>query len=198
MRPFNVPTKDEVTEENRQILEQLENQVGFIPNIYATYAHSDTALGRYLAFANAKTSLNNKEKEVVNLATSQVNGCTYCQAAHTQLGKMNGFTDEQVLELRAGKASFDNKIDALARLTRELVINRGRISDEVLENFFNAGYTRENLIDVIVGAGEKNITNLLHNVTNVPVDFPEAPELPEELAGIESTAGNGSQNSHKY
>ena len=194
MRPFNVPTKDEVTDENRQILEQLENQLGFIPNIYATYAHSDTALARYLAFANGKTSLNNREKEVVNLAASQVNGCTYCQAAHTQLGKMNGFTDEQILELRSGKASFDNKIDALARLTRELIANRGKISDEVLENFFNAGYTKENLIDVIVGAGEKSITNLLHNVTDIPVDFPEAPGLEEERSNVVSTAGNKSPN----
>lgn len=198
MRPFNVPAKEEVSDENRQILEQLENQLGFIPNIYATYAHSDTALGRYLAFANGKTSLSSKEKEVVNLAASQVNGCTYCQAAHTQLGKMNGFTDEQILELRAGKASFDPKIDALARLTRELIANRGRISDDVLENFFDAGYSKENLIDVIVGAGEKSITNLLHNVTNVPVDFPEAPELPGELTGVESTGGNGSETSQNH
>jgi hypothetical protein len=29
---------------------------------------------------------------VINLVTSQANGCRYCQAAHTVLGKMNGFS----------------------------------------------------------------------------------------------------------
>ncbi len=82
----------------------------------------------------------------------------------------------------------------LARLTRELIANRGSISDEVLENFFKTGYTKENLIDVIVGAGEKSITNLLHNVTDVPIDFPEAPELSGRMYVAEAFEDNESQS----
>ena len=70
MRPFDVPQYDQVTPENQQIFDNLKSKVGFVPNIYATYAYSGTALGRYLTFANGKTSLSNKEKEVVNLVTS--------------------------------------------------------------------------------------------------------------------------------
>ena len=179
MRPFNVPTRDEVTEQNQKIFDDLESKLGFVPNIYATYALSENAPARYLTFANGSTSLNNKEKEVVNLAVSQVNGCTYCQAAHTQLGKMNGFTEDQTVELRRGEASFNEKFDALAKLAKSITENRGNISDEVLQNFFDAGYTKENLVDVIVNVGEKITTNFLHNVTQIPVDFPAAPELAE-------------------
>jgi uncharacterized peroxidase-related enzyme len=181
MRPFKVLTRDEVTEQNQQIFDDLKNKVGFVPNIYATYAHSKNGLARYLSFANGKTSLSNKEKEVVNLITSQINGCTYCQAAHTAIGKMNGFTDEQVLELRSGSASFDSKLDAMVKLAGSISENRGKISDEVLSAFYDAGYTKENLVDVIINVGEKTITNYLHNVTEIPIDFPEAPELkPQE------------------
>jgi len=182
MRPFDVPTRDEVTEQNRKIFDDLESKVGFVPNIYATYAYSENAPARYLAFANGKTSLNNKEKEVVNLVVSQVNGCTYCQAAHTAIGKMNGFTEEQTIELRQGRASFNLKFDVLAKLVEAIAENRGNISDAVLENFFDAGYTKENLVDVIVNIGEKATTNFLHNVTKIPVDFPEAPELTETVS----------------
>lgn len=182
MRPFNVLTRDDVTEQNQQIFDDLESKVGFVPNIYATYAYSANAPARYLAFANGKTSLNNKEKEVVNLAVSQANGCTYCQAAHTAIGKMNGFSEEQTIELRQGNASFNEKFDALAKLAKAITENRGKISDELLENFFNAGYTKENLVDVILGIGDKTTTNLLHNVTEVPVDFPAAPELTETVS----------------
>lgn len=174
---FEVPGKATVSSENREILEKIESGVGFIPNIYATYAYSKNALARYTAFANGKTSLNNKEKEVVNLVVSQINGCTYCLAAHTAIGKMNGFSDEEVLEIRKGKAAFNPKFDALAKLTKSVMENAGKIDDKVLENFFEAGYDKENLVDTIVAVGEKAITNMLHNVTKVPIDFPEAAPL---------------------
>jgi uncharacterized peroxidase-related enzyme len=177
MRPFDVPKYNQVTPENQQIFDNLKSKVGFVPNIYATYAYSTNALGRYLSFANGKSSLSNKEKEAVNLVTSQVNGCSYCLAAHTMIGKMNGFTDEQVLELRTGSASFDSKLDALVKLAGAIAANRGKVSDTLLQSFLDAGYTKEHLIDVIVNVGEKTITNFLHNVTDIPVDFPVAPVL---------------------
>ena len=182
MSTFNVPTRDEVSENNQVIFDNLNKALGFVPNLYATYAHSDTALENYLNFANAKTSLTAKEKEVVNLAVSQVNNCIYCLSAHTAIGKMNGFTDDQILELRAGEASFNNKLDALARLAKNITENRGRTDVNVLENFFNAGYSKGNLIDVISLVGDKTISNYIHSTTQVPVDFPVAQPL--EVATI--------------
>jgi alkylhydroperoxidase family enzyme len=93
------------------------------------------------------------------------------------LGKMNGFTDEQILELRKGSASFDSKLDALVKLAKTIIENRGNVDDATLDAFFNAGYDKGNLVDVILAVGEKTITNYLHKVTKVPIDFPEAPGL---------------------
>ncbi len=177
MSTFNVPKRDEVSSQNQAIFDNLENALGFVPNLYATYAHSENALGNYLALSGAKTSLNAKQKEVVNLAVSQVNNCIYCLSAHTAIGKMNGFTEEQILELRAGYASFDTKLDALARLARNITENRGATDNAVIENFLNAGWTKENLVDTIVLVGDKTISNYLHSTTKVPVDFPVAPAL---------------------
>lgn len=181
MNTFNVPTREEVSENNQAIFDNLNKALGFVPNLYATYAHSDTALENYLNFANAKTSLSAKEKEVVNLAVSQVNDCIYCLSAHTAIGKMNGFTDEQILELRAGRASFNDKLDALARLARNITENRGNTDADVLENFFTHGYTKANLIDTISLVGDKTISNYIHSTTKVPVDFPVASSLEEAL-----------------
>jgi alkylhydroperoxidase family enzyme len=85
--------------------------------------------------------------------------------------------DEQVLELRTGSASFDSKLDALVKRAGAIAANRGKVSDTLLQSFLDAGYTKEHLIDVIVNVGEKTITNFLHNVTDIPVDFPVAPVL---------------------
>jgi len=177
MSTFNVPTREEVSSNNQAIFDNLQKALGFVPNLYATYAHSNTALENYLSFANAKTSLSSKEKEVVNLAVSQVNDCIYCLSAHTAIGKMNGFTDAQILELRAGKASFDSKLDALARFAKNVTENRGRTDADVLENLLNAGYTKGSVVDIISLVGDKTISNYLHSTTQVPVDFPVAQPL---------------------
>lgn len=177
MNTFNVPTRDQVSSNNQSIFDNLNKALGFVPNLYATYAHSDTALENYLTFSNAKTSLSAKEKEVVNLAVSQVNDCIYCLSAHTAIGKMNGFTEEQILELRAGYSSVNSKLDALAKLAKNITENRGKTNDEVLENFFSQGYDKGNLIDVISLVGDKTISNYIHSTTKVPVDFPVAQPL---------------------
>ncbi|WP_109851744.1 carboxymuconolactone decarboxylase family protein [Aquimarina sp. AU58] len=177
MSTFNVPTREEVNTGNQAIFDNLNKALGFVPNLYATYAHSDTALENYLNFSNAKTSLSAKEKEVVNLAVSQVNDCIYCLSAHTAIGKMNGFTDEQILELRAGRASFDTKLNALAGLAKNITENRGKTNQDVVNNFLNAGYSKGNLIDTIVLVGDKTISNYIHSTTQVPVDFPVAQPL---------------------
>ena len=182
MTQISVPTREEVSPDNQAIFDNLKKGLGFVPNLYATYAYSDTALGDYLALQNRKSSLRAKEREVINLVVSQVNDCKYCQSAHTALGKMNGFTDDEILEIRSGSASFDTKLDALAKFAKNITVNRSKPDTEVLENFFNAGYTKENLVDAIIVIGDKFISNFLHGATNIPIDFPLAPELEKQTA----------------
>lgn len=182
MNTFNVPTKNEVSVNNQAIFNQLEQGLGFVPNLYASFAHSETALGNFLAFGNAKTSFSAKEKEVINLAVSQVNECIYCLSAHTAIGKMNGFSEAQILELRTGNATFNSKLDALAKFARSVAIHRGAATKESIENFYNAGFTKGNLADAILLIGEITITNYFHRTTEVPVDFPVAGPL--ELATV--------------
>lgn len=178
---ISVPTRETVNETNQAIFDNLESKLGFVPNLYATLALSNNALKSYLDFQGQPTSLKAKEKEAINLAVSQVNECDYCLAAHTAIGKMSGLTDEQVIELRQGFASFDSRLDALARFARETTLDRGKPSRETVDNLLAAGFTQENLVDAVVLIGDKTVTNYLHGVTDVPVDFPAAPVLKAEL-----------------
>lgn len=179
MNTFSIPSRDEVSTDNQAIFDNLNKALGFVPNLYAFYAKNDTALGDYLALQNRKSSLKAKEREIVNLVVSEVNGCRYCQSAHTALGKMNGFSDEQILELRTGNASFDEKYHALAEFVREVAMNRGNASDSVKDAFFDAGYTEANMIDVVIVIGDKVISNYIHNLAGFEIDFPLAPVLEE-------------------
>ncbi|MBL4754271.1 MAG: carboxymuconolactone decarboxylase family protein [Flavobacteriales bacterium] len=177
MATLNAPCRAEVSENNQAIFDDLEKGMGFVPNIYAYFAKSETALADILAFQNRQTTLSAKEKEVIKLATSQINGCRYCQSAHSLLGKMNGFTDEEIIELRKGAAPFDPKFDALAKFTASIVNNRGTASQEAKEAFFAAGYNEANLVDVVIVVGDITISNYLNELTNLELDFPLAPEI---------------------
>ncbi len=178
---FQVPKKGNVSSTNQATFDQLEKAIGFVPSLYATYANSDTALNDYLALQNRKSSLKAREREVINLVVSQVNECQYCLAAHTAIGKMNGFSDEQILEIRSGNVSFDPKLDALAGFVKDAVLNRSKPGDEAIQRFLEAGYNEENLVDTIIVIGDKMISNFIHGTFKSPIDFPLAPELvPEE------------------
>lgn len=173
MKTFNVPTREEVAPANQAIFDNLQKGLGFVPNLYATIGHSEHGLGRFLAYQNAKSSLSNKEKEAINLVVSQINGCVYCQSAHTVLGKMNGFNEGQIINLRKGE-SDNAKLDALVKLAAEITTQKGNVNDEVLSNFYAQGYTDENLVDAVIQVSEKIAMNYLHNLTQIPVDFPQA------------------------
>ncbi len=182
MNTFTVPTRAEVSPANQALFDALKDKLTFVPNLYATLAHSQNALGSYLAFQSAGSSLSAKAREVVNLVVSEVNSCEYCLAAHTVIGGMVGFTPAQILEIRAGGASFDARTDALAKLVRNIAVNRGHADQGLVDAFLAAGWTRENLVDAIVVIGDKTVTNYLHATTRVPVDFPAAPKLNQPIA----------------
>jgi AhpD family alkylhydroperoxidase len=176
-RTYKVPARAEVSANNQGMFDNLQKGLGFVPNLYAYFAKNETALGDYLTFQNRKSTLKAKEREVINLVTSQINGCRHCQSAHTAIGKMNGFTEEQIMEIRKGTAAFDQKLDALAKFTALAVENRGRMPEENKEAFFAAGYNEANMIDVIIVVGDKIISNYLHNLTEFEIDFPVAEKI---------------------
>ncbi len=177
MSRFNIPTKDQVSTSNQEIFNQLEKGLGFVPNLYAYYAKNETALGDYLNLQNRKTSLSKKEKEIVNLVVSQYNDCYYCQSAHTVIAGLNGFNNDQILEIRSGSAKFDSKLNALAKFVLSIVSGKGKVTEQDKSEFFEAGYSEANLIDVVINIGDKTISNFIHNIANFEIDFPKATKL---------------------
>jgi AhpD family alkylhydroperoxidase len=176
MKTVNVPTREQVSPANQIMFDNLSKALGMVPNLYATMAHSENGLTKYLAFQGAKTSLSNKEKEAVNLVVSEVNGCRYCQSAHTVLGKMNGFSESEVLDLRGGTSS-NPKLNSLIGLAKEITETKGRVSESKLEAFYASGYNDGSLVDLILQISDKIAMNYLHNLTQVKIDFPIAMEL---------------------
>ena len=178
MKPkIEVPSLDKLSKKSQNFLTSMQKTMGKIPNMYAITGYSENALQSYLSFSNRKSSLSSADKEIINLLVSQLNNCDYCIAAHIGKAKANaGFTDQQITSIRKCEFS-DAKQKALGAFIKEVVENKGTVKPETLEQFFNAGYTNENLVDAVLLVADRIFTNYLHAVTDMPIDFPEVPKI---------------------
>ncbi len=93
------------------------------------------------------------------------------------LGKMNGLTEEQTIEIRKGGAGFDAKLNALVSLTKEVTVKRGFASEATVDNFIAQGYTKGQVVELVMLVAEKTAMNYLHAITKVAIDFPVAQNL---------------------
>ena len=175
MKKFYIPTKEEVKEHDRKIFYALEQSMGFVPNIYAFMAHSDTALKSYLTFSGTPTVFCPQEAEIIHLVVSQIDKCQYCLSAHTALAKKAGLTDEQIIGIRKTAVPFNEKWDVLAKFTCEMMNRKGNVRPETMDRFFGVGYTDAHLVDLVMLIAGTVATNFINNVTHNPIDFPEAP-----------------------
>lgn len=171
-------TREQAHASLQPIFDVLKSKVGMVPNLYATIANSAITLPAYLAFDEAlgKGAFNAKERQAIFLVVSQVNGCHYCQSAHTAIGKMNGFTEEETIQLRTATIA-DKKLNALTTLAAEITRTHGKPSAEALANFHSAGYGAEALVELVAHIGYKSVANYLHNIAHFPIDFPIAKEI---------------------
>jgi alkylhydroperoxidase family enzyme len=89
---------------------------------------------------------------------------------------MVGFSEEETLEIRAASIP-DEKLRALTQLTREITLQRGRPDDQYVEQFFQVGYSKQALVELVAYVGFMTFSNYLNNLTEVPIDFPKAKAL---------------------
>jgi AhpD family alkylhydroperoxidase len=170
MNNFILPNKDEVSLGSRKYFDFFQERLGMMPNLYAMMTYAEQALESYIQLQNRKQKLTLKEREVVSLVVAAVSGSAYCLESHTMIAHLNGFTEEQIIEIKAGTAAFDHRLDALARLTHGIAVTRGKPDERLLDAFFSAGYTTGHLVDLIVSIGDNTISNLLCQVMQVPPD----------------------------
>ena len=177
-------TLEQANENSQAIFTNIKSKIGMLPNLYATMGTSDKLLGGFLTFQETIKSgeFTAKEYEAIAQATSQANGCAYCLSAHTAIGKMNGFTEKETMELRTNTI-LDNKLNALVTLASELVNLKGHPSQEAIENFLNSGYNKAAFAELIATVALTTITNTVYHNGGFEIDFPRAQNI-EQLHEI--------------
>lgn len=165
-------TLDQAPASSRPLLESVQKGLGFIPNAFKTLAHAPAALSGYLAFSQAmgKASLSAAERETVALATSQINGCDYCLAAHTFFGNKVGLSPDEIRQARSGD------LNAVATFARQVTERRGQVTDAQLQAARATGLSDAKLVEIVAQVTLLTLTNYLNNVASTEIDFPPTAE----------------------
>jgi uncharacterized peroxidase-related enzyme len=173
MTDFTVHTLESAPAASRSLLDGIQKTFGFIPNLFAVFAESPAALRGALAMgeAFAKSTLSAVEQQLVALAVSEANDCPFCVAAHSTIAKHMARADPALVAATRVRATLpDAKLDVLVTFVREVVEQRGFISDAHVARFLAAGYTKAHLLEVLLGVGMKTFNNYTDHIAHVPLN----------------------------
>ncbi len=172
MTKFSAHTVETAHEDARPIFEGVKNAFGFVPNLQSYMAESPELLAGYTALWDlfSKSTLTAHEQQVVYLTSNYENECHYCMAGHTTLAKMQKMDPAVIEALRAGTHLPDPRLEALHSFTKLVVRNRGWVADEDVETFLSAGFTRRNVLEVVLGVATKVMSNYTNHIAHTPLD----------------------------
>ena len=169
---------EHATGQAQRLLKGVESKLGFAPNLMRTMANSPSVLQGYLDFSGAlsKGSLSPKLREQIALAVSEVNDCQYCLAAHSAIGRSVGLSEEALGDSRRGESPDPKEATVLA-FTRNVVTNRGRVSDEEVAKLRKARFSKGDIVELIANISLTLFTNYFNHIAATEVDFPAVLKL---------------------
>ena len=173
MTRFTIFDDTNAPAEAKSTLRSVKAKYGFIPNLMGELAASPSALDAYTTLSSifGQTSLTPVEQQVVLLATSFENNCSYCLAAHSTVALSVGLDREVLLAIREGRVIEDDmRLEALRQFTIAVVRQRGLVENAEVEMFMSAGFTKANILDVVTGVTLKTLSNYTNHLAETKVD----------------------------
>jgi uncharacterized peroxidase-related enzyme len=157
---------------SQPFLEGAKSAFGFEVNILGVMAEAPAMLEAYMAITKifSKSKLSEAERQIILMTNNRLNGCTYCMAAHTSISQMSGVPVDVIKALRENTPIIDSKLEALR--TFSIIVNEsnGRPTEEQQATFINSGYTKETILEVILGTSMKVMSNYTNHVAHTVVD----------------------------
>lgn len=171
MTEFTLHTPDTAPKDSLPLFENSMKSFGMIPNLHAVMASSPGLLEAYQTLTGLfmKTSLSAEEQTVVWQTINVEHECHYCVPAHTAVANMMGVDGEISTALRDGKP-LPEKLETLRNFTRKMLIKRGQVSESDINEFLKAGYTPQNILEVVLGLSHKVMSNYTNHVAGTPLD----------------------------
>jgi alkylhydroperoxidase family enzyme len=172
INPFEIFDEKSASKESRSMLRKTKADFGMIPNLEGVMAAAPALLSSYVqSWASFQAcSLTDIEKQVVYMTVNFENNCEYCVPWHSKLSDMAKMPGEEIENLRQGRPLNDVKLNTLYQFTKSMVRTRGSIVPDDLNKLFEAGYSQQNALEVVLGVSIKIMSNYTNALAQTPLD----------------------------
>jgi uncharacterized peroxidase-related enzyme len=164
---------------SQPLLHTVQKQLGSVPNLFRVASNSPAALEGYLGMSGAlaKGRLPVATRERIALAVAELNGCDYCLAAHSFIGRAMAKLDDAEIHANREGRSNDAHADAAVRFAVQVLRQRGHVSDADVRAVKDAGYDDAQVVEIVQHVALNTWTNYLNSVAGTVLDFPAVQAL---------------------
>jgi alkylhydroperoxidase family enzyme len=174
MPNYPIHTITSAPENSKPGLRQLQQAFRVLPNIAAAIANSPKLINSLVGvFQQVHTSsLTEPEIQIVLLTDAVANSSAYAVAFHTALARQQGVDAEVTGAIRERRLPADPRFAALSTLAKTLIEKRGHLNEQELDAFLSAGFSKEQVLEVIAIVAASTITNYAGSIANPPLEDP--------------------------
>lgn len=170
---FPVPDLAALPADMRELVEATAKKTGFVPNVFLAYAwkpdHFRAFFQFYDALMRGESGLSRAEREMIVVAVSAVNACTYCTVAHGAalriLSKKPHLADQITANYR--HADITPRERAMLDFAIKVTSHSGAIEPADLEAMRGHGFTDSDIWDIGSVAAFFNLSNRMANLAGM-------------------------------
>ena len=170
---FPVPSLADMPADIRHRIEAVQEKSGFIPNVFLVLAHRPEEFRAFFAYHDALMdkpgNLTKAEREMIVVATSNVNQCQYCVVAHGAILRIRAkdplIADQVAINYR--KADIADRQKAMIDFAMKVSQSAQLVGDADIETLKTHGFDEEDAWDIAAIAAFFGMSNRLANVTSM-------------------------------
>ena len=158
-----------------RLFAEIRAKFALVPNLFRVFANAPAALEGLMSLsaALARGALDEKTREQLALAIAESNLCAYCLSGHTATATKIGLSRVEIDDaIRASAA--DTRTDAILKLARSIVVQRGELSDADLARARAVGLSDGEIVETVANVALNIFENYMSHVARVAIDFPQS------------------------
>ncbi len=170
---FPVPELDQLPEDMRQRILEVQEKSGFIPNVFLTLAHRPDEFRAFFAYHDAlmekPSGLSKAEREMIVVATSGANQCQYCVVAHGAILRLRArnplIADQVAVNYR--KSDLTARQRAMLDFAMKTALRSAEIVDADFAVLREHGFSDDDIWDIGAIAAFFAMSNRLANLSSM-------------------------------
>ncbi len=170
---FPVPALEQLPEDIRAKILEVQEKAGFVPNVFLTFAHRPDEFRAFFAYHDAlllrESGLTKGEKEMIIVVTSGANGCLYCVVAHGAILRIYEKAPMLADQLATNylKADITPRQKAMLGYAMKVCNASYALDERDLAELHDHGFTDEDAWDIVGITALFGLSNRMANFTSM-------------------------------